>query len=178
MNARRAVTAYVALGSNLSRREDHLRQAVQAFRHHEQITVANESALYESPAMTIDQREKQPAYLNAVVELRTTMSAQDLLDFCHQIERSAGRRRQSGDRWKARTLDLDILLFGREVIDEPGLSVPHPRMAERRFVLRPLADIAPDLRLPEPIGATVAQLLAACPDENEPVRRASSVSDP
>lgn len=176
MNARRSVTTYVALGSNLGRREDHLKQAVRAFRDHEQITVTNESALYESPAMTTDPREDQPAYLNAVVELETTMSAQELLDLCRRLERTAGRRRQSGERWKSRTLDLDILLFGREVIDQPGLSVPHPRMAERRFVLRPLADIAPDVRLPEPIGATVRQLLAVCPDENEPVRRASSVS--
>jgi 2-amino-4-hydroxy-6-hydroxymethyldihydropteridine diphosphokinase len=103
----------------------------------------------------------QGRYLNAAVLLSTTMPARDLLDALLDIERNAGRDRSGGERWSARTLDLDLLLFGDATIDEPGLVVPHPRMHERLFVLAPLAEIAPHLPVPG-LNANVGELLATC----------------
>jgi 2-amino-4-hydroxy-6-hydroxymethyldihydropteridine diphosphokinase len=99
----------------------------------------------------------QPKFLNAVAELRTDLSPRELLERLLAIERELGRERARERRWGPRLIDLDLLLYGGEVIDEPGLTVPHPRLAERRFVLEPLAEIAPGLRLPD--GRAVRELL-------------------
>jgi len=100
----------------------------------------------------------QPAFLNAALELRTTLSPRVLLELLLDIERMFGRDRVADRRWGPRTLDLDLLMYGELVIDEPGLMVPHPRLTERRFVLEPLADLVPDLIVPG-TGATVAEHL-------------------
>jgi 2-amino-4-hydroxy-6-hydroxymethyldihydropteridine diphosphokinase len=90
---------------------------------------------------------EQPAFLNAAAKLRTTLGARELLDALLEIERALGRTRD-GPRWGPRTIDLDLLLYGDERLDEPGLTVPHPRLAERLFVLEPLSDLEPTLEVP------------------------------
>ncbi|MDX1532205.1 MAG: 2-amino-4-hydroxy-6-hydroxymethyldihydropteridine diphosphokinase [Rhodothermales bacterium] len=163
----RTARAFVGLGANLGDRAAQLRAAVQALDAADGVTVAAASPVYESAAHTLDPEERQPAFLNAVVEVQTTRTAAALLGLLHQIERDAGRERRI--RWAARPLDLDLLVYDRLLRrSDEGLAVPHPRLAERRFVLQPLADLAPDFVVPG-TGRTVADLLAACPDPN-PVR--------
>ena len=115
------------------------------------------SPIYDTQAVT---PEPQPRYYNQVVALRTDRDLRDLLLALQGIERALGRRR--GARWAPRTIDLDILLDGSTVVAEPDLIVPHPRLAERAFVLIPLADLAPDLVHPG-AGRTIAELAAAAP---------------
>jgi 2-amino-4-hydroxy-6-hydroxymethyldihydropteridine diphosphokinase len=131
--------AFLALGSNLGDREANLRRAVAGIPD-----VVAVSTVYETEPLG-----SSLPYLNAVVRLETTLSARDLLEVCRRLEREAGRARDPHDRYAPRTLDVDVLLAGDEVVDEPDLEVPHPRMRERPFVLVPLADVAPDL-VPDP----------------------------
>jgi 2-amino-4-hydroxy-6-hydroxymethyldihydropteridine diphosphokinase len=127
--------AFLALGSNLGEREDLLRQAVASMPD-----LVAVSPVYETDPVG---GPEQGAYLNAVVELDTERSPRELLALCQQLEAEADRVRV--ERWGPRTLDVDILLVGDLTVDEPDLEVPHPRMWDRRFVLAPLADLAPDL---------------------------------
>jgi 2-amino-4-hydroxy-6-hydroxymethyldihydropteridine diphosphokinase len=151
------ITSYVALGSNLGDPESRLQGAVRAMQRLEGARVAAISGVYRSPAVGPG---TQPDYLNAVVALITVLPPLTLLDQLQVIEHHHGRVRE--ERWGPRTLDLDILLYGDELIDLPRLRVPHPRLAERDFVLLPLADIcSPDLRLPD--GRGLAHLIEACP---------------
>jgi 2-amino-4-hydroxy-6-hydroxymethyldihydropteridine diphosphokinase len=133
------VTAvFVGLGANLGDREDSIRRAAEL------IGARRLSAIRETePWGVVD----QPRFLNAVAELETDLPAPELLARLLEVERELGRVR-SGQRWGPRAIDLDLLLYGSETIDEPGLTVPHPRLHERLFVLEPLADLAPDLVLP------------------------------
>lgn len=128
--------AFLALGSNLGDRERYIQQAVESLPD-----VVAVSPVYETEP--VGGPEGQGPYLNAVVELDTDLTPRELLDWCRRLEDAAGRVR--AERWGPRTLDVDILLVGDLVVDEPDLQVPHPRMWERDFVLRPLADLAPDL---------------------------------
>ena len=175
MNA--STDVYVALGSNLGDRLAFLRQAVEAFKRHPNVEVIAASHVYESPAHTLTKIDSQPHYLNAVVQVRTALNPLFLLEFCHEIERAAGRIRHPEVRWMSRTLDLDILIFGNTTLRHEDVVLPHPRLAERRFVLRPLADIAPDLEVPAPFSATVRRLLEDCPDRGELVRMPFSLLD-
>ena len=134
----RPALAYVGLGANLGERETALRSALAAIGRLPGTCVMRVSPLYGSAPVDAG----GPDYLNAVAELTTTLAPQALLEALQAIERGAGRERPY--RNAPRTLDLDILWFGGQVIDSPALTVPHPRMAERAFVLRPLADLAPD----------------------------------
>jgi len=133
------VRAFLALGSNLGDRAAYLRNAIAELHRLDRVVAV--SPVYETAA------EGGPAgqdpYLNAVVELETDRSPRDLLEVCRRLEDAAGRVR--GERWGARTLDVDVLLVGDLTVDEPDLQVPHPRMWDRRFVLAPLADLAPEL---------------------------------
>lgn len=131
--ARRAI---LALGSNLGDRAGHLRAAVAGLGDE---VVATSDVYETAPVGGPD----QGPYLNAVVALHTARSAHDLLALAHQLETAAERVRI--ERWGPRTLDVDVLWIDGEVVDEPDLVVPHPRMFERAFVLVPLADVAPDL---------------------------------
>jgi 2-amino-4-hydroxy-6-hydroxymethyldihydropteridine diphosphokinase len=137
--------AYIGLGANLGDRERTLHAAVDALAAEEGIEVVVVSTLRETEPVGVGQ---QPTYLNGAAELETTLAARELLDRLLAVERRLGRVRIPGEHGP-RTLDLDLLLYGHdEVIDEPGLTVPHPRLAERRFVLEPLAELAPGLVVP------------------------------
>jgi 2-amino-4-hydroxy-6-hydroxymethyldihydropteridine diphosphokinase len=152
----RAVTAYLLLGSNLGDRAALLAGARQQLASAGDLTSA--SAIYETAAWG---REHQPAFLNQALALRTELSAQELLAQCLATEQRAGRERL--ERWGSRTLDVDILLFGAEIVAEPNLTVPHPRLAERRFALVPLVEIAGGVQHPV-LGLSMTELLAQCPD--------------
>jgi 2-amino-4-hydroxy-6-hydroxymethyldihydropteridine diphosphokinase len=153
------VVAYIGLGSNQGDREGTLRAALAALAGIPAVSAVRASALRET-APWGETCRGQPPYLNAVAEIRTTLSPEALLRELQELERRFGRTRPAV--WAPRTLDLDLLLYGDRVIRTPDLEVPHPRMASRRFVLEPLAELAPDLRLPG--GARVADLLARAGD--------------
>lgn len=136
--------AYVGLGANLGDRVRTLGEAVDALGAVDGIQVVAVSTLRETEPVGVG---RQPLYLNGVVALDTTRAASDLLSVLLAVERRFGRVRVPGER-APRTLDLDLLLYGDERIEEPGLTVPHPRLHERRFVLEPLAELAPELEIP------------------------------
>jgi len=150
------IRAYVGLGGNEGDVETTLTEALWAVDALPQTTIRRQSAVYRTPAWG---RTDQPDFLNAVVELQTRMVARVLLDSLLEIEQRFGRVRRPEDRWGPRVLDLDLLMYGDEVIDEAGLSLPHPRLHERAFVLVPLAEIAPGLVVPG--RGVVKDLLAA-----------------
>ena len=137
--------AFVGLGSNLGDREGTLRAAVGRLRRLPETTVVAVSKFRDTePVGYVD----QPRFLNAAVELRTGLSARELLDALLGLERHFGRDRSAVPAQGPRTLDLDLLLYGDARIDEPGLQVPHPRLHERAFVLEPLAELDPALEVP------------------------------
>jgi len=135
------VQAFVALGSNLGDREENIRLAVDALRDSDGITVRRQSSLLENPA--VGGPPDSPPFLNAVAEVRTTLPAHELLDRLLDIERQLGRVRNQ--KWEPRLIDLDLVLYSDQIIDRPQLTVPHPLLHERDFVLRPLAEIAPQV---------------------------------
>ena len=150
-------TAHIALGSNLGDSMALLRSALAAMDALPDTRLTGCSPLYRSAPIGPGD---QPDYLNMVATLETTLPARALLQQLQAIESAHGRQRT--ERWGARSLDLDILLYGSEAIDTAELAIPHPQMAERNFVLYPLFDLAPGLVLP--CGDTLGALLAACPD--------------
>ncbi|MCY3570857.1 MAG: 2-amino-4-hydroxy-6-hydroxymethyldihydropteridine diphosphokinase [Chloroflexi bacterium] len=141
---------FLGLGGNLGDRRELMRSAVTEIR--QVVDDVRVSSLYESAAWGVTD---QPAFLNAVVRGRTSLNPLNLLDAVQSIENELGRVREQ--RWGPRLIDIDILLYGAEVIDEPRLQVPHPYMTQRGFVLRPLADLAAGLTLPD--GSLVGELL-------------------
>jgi 2-amino-4-hydroxy-6-hydroxymethyldihydropteridine diphosphokinase len=138
--------AFVGLGSNLGDREATLNLAVEKLRDLPETDVRAVSRFRDTAPVGI---ADQPRFLNGVVELKTGLDPRVLLDALLGIERSLGRERTGVPRGGPRTLDLDLLLYGEAEIDEPGLVVPHPRLAERRFVLEPLSDLDPALDVPK-----------------------------
>ena len=150
-------TAFVALGSNLNNPETQLRSAAKTIAALPNCHVASASSVYSSRAVGPGE---QPQYLNAVLKLSTTVAPLELLDTLQAIEQQHGRVRTQ--RWGARTLDIDILLYGEQAIDLTRLQIPHPRMAERNFVLYPLAEIAGE-QLKLPCGDILGTLLSNCP---------------
>lgn len=147
--------AYVGLGSNLGAREETLRYAVEELGAAEGVDVLAVSSLRETePVGVVD----QPPFLNGAVQLETSLPPRELLDLLLVIERSLGRVR--GARWGPRLVDLDLLLYGGEIVDEPGLRIPHPRLHERRFALEPLAELDPELAIPgrTSVSALLAEL--------------------
>jgi len=136
--------AFVGLGSNLGDRERTLRAALDLLGRRPGVHVQRVSSFRETaPVGYVD----QPDFLNAAAEVETTLGARELLDELLGVERSLGRSRE-GPRFGPRTIDLDLLLFGDAVVDEPGLTVPHPRLHERRFALEPLVELDPTLEVP------------------------------
>ena len=144
-----AVTAYVGLGANLGEPVQALQQALHALSSSAGVFALRSSGFYRSAPLGAG----GPDFINAVAQLSTTLSAPDLLGVLHCVESAAGRQRPY--RNAPRTLDLDLLLYGHARMDWPVLTVPHPRMWQRAFVLKPLAEIAPDL-VPEAALAAVA----------------------
>jgi 2-amino-4-hydroxy-6-hydroxymethyldihydropteridine diphosphokinase len=139
------VKAFVGLGSNLGEREVTLRAAIGRLRGLPDVEVIRVSSFRDTePVGPVD----QPRFLNGAVELETGLTARALLGALLELERAFGRDRDAGPPHGPRTLDLDLLLYGAETIDEPLLNVPHPRLHERRFVLEPLADLDPELEVP------------------------------
>lgn len=146
--------AYVGLGANLGDREGSIHAALERLGAHPDVTVVGVSRLRETdPVGIVD----QPRFVNAAAALDTELGPRELLDVLLAVERELGRTR-SGPRYGPRTIDLDLLLYGDETVDEPGLTVPHPRLHERRFALEPLADLASGLVVPGhgPVEALLA----------------------
>ena len=158
-----SVFAFVGLGSNLGDSIATLRSALDSLAALPDTQLERASRLYRTAAWGVTE---QPDFINAVAMLRTSRTPRQLLSDLLDIERHAGRNRRAdgSDRWGPRTLDLDLLLYGAEVIDEPGLHVPHPRLHERAFVLVPLAEIAPDLSIPR-VGLVRQALARMAPAE-------------
>lgn len=150
---REPLIATIGLGANLGDAHQAVQDAVRAIAAFEHCQLHAASPLYRSAPVD----SSGPDYFNAVLQIRTRLSAPDLLDRLHQLERGAGRERPY--RNAPRTLDLDILLYGAARIDSPRLTVPHPRMYQRAFVLRPLADIAPALVSAQALQAVADQAI-------------------
>ena len=147
--------AAVGLGANLGDAAGTIRDAIDALACLPDTRLLRASRLYRTPAWGVT---AQPDFINAVAVLETALPARDLLDALLDIERACGRVRIDGERWGPRTLDLDVLLYGDAIIDEPGLRVPHPHLHERAFALLPLLDAWPDAVIP---GVGLARECAA-----------------
>lgn len=148
------VAAYIALGANLGDRAANLHRALELLKQSPGIEVIRASSLIENPA--VGGPANSPAFLNGAAEISTTLSSRALLDQLLEIEKQLGRVRS--EKWSPRTIDLDLLLYGSQIINEQGLTVPHPLMHQRRFVLEPLAELAPAIVHPV-FNRTIADLL-------------------
>ena len=148
--------AYVGLGANLGDHEATIRRALELLAEQDGIEVLAVSRLRETDPVGV---EDQPRFLNGAAALETTLGPRALLDTLLRVERELGRVRE-GVRFGPRTIDLDLLLYDAEIVEEPGLTVPHPRLHERRFALEPLAELDPGLELPGrgPVSDVLARL--------------------
>jgi 2-amino-4-hydroxy-6-hydroxymethyldihydropteridine diphosphokinase len=135
---------YVGLGANLGDREATIRRALELLDSDQDVRVVAVSTLRETDPVGF---ADQPRFLNGAALIETDLGAREVLDRLLRVERALGRTRD-GPRWGPRTIDLDLLVHGSQVVDEPGLRVPHPRLAERRFALEPLAELEPGLVVP------------------------------
>jgi 2-amino-4-hydroxy-6-hydroxymethyldihydropteridine diphosphokinase len=146
----------VGIGSNLGEPERQISEALNLLRAEDGIDVVAVSSLRETEPVGY---QDQPNFLNGAAALETDLSPRELLERLLAIERRLGRERGTGPRFGPRKIDLDLLLYGDETVDEPGLTLPHPRLAERRFALEPLAELDPSLEIPGQ-GSVQALLLA------------------
>ena len=151
------VRAYIALGSNLGDRIGQMQSALKALAADDRLKVLQISPVYENRAIGMG---KANDFLNAIVGVETSMEPLALLDHCLEVESQLGRVRTG--EWTPRSIDLDIIAYGDEIIEHERLQVPHPRIAERDFVIHPLSAIAPDLEIQ---GQSVAHLAASLPME-------------
>lgn len=149
---------YLMLGSNQGNRAALLQQAIEALKNFLSVSDLRCSAIYETAAWGL---EEQPAFLNQAVCFDADITARELLTQVRRIEEQLGRQRL--EIWGPRTLDIDILFFGDQIVELPDLVIPHPRIQERRFVLAPMVDLAPELEHPV-LGKTMLELLDQCPD--------------
>lgn len=149
----KSVTAYIGIGGNVGDVFENMKSALNLLNEHPKISVKQISNIYKTPPWGI---EDQDWFLNACASVETTLAAQEFLKSCLEVEVALKRIREI--RWGPRTIDLDVLIFGEENIAQDNLQVPHPRMHERAFVLMPMADIAPNLRVN---GKTISEWLEA-----------------
>ncbi len=153
------VSTFIGLGSNVGDREGYLKKAVAALARLKGNKILQTSSIYETEPWG---RKNQSYFLNMVVEMGTELDPCALLKCCQKIENKLGRHRE--DAWGPRIVDIDILLYGESVVHDKDLQIPHPRVAERRFVLVPLGEIASDVFIPG-VRKTVREVLGACSDE-------------
>ena len=158
-------TAYLSLGSNIGHREVHLRDAIGSLAAIG--TVSKTSSFYETEPIEFT---AQPWFLNCALELQTDLSAQELIRELLNIERALGRDRNHAQAKGPRTIDIDILFYGHATIHEAGLTIPHPAMHQRRFVLAPLAEIAPDMLHPV-LKRSIGELLDELPETSGQIRK-------
>lgn len=168
------VTAYIALGSNLGERQLHLRRAVELLSRRESVRLTGQSGLYETAPVG---DTEQGWFLNEVISVETSLPPEDLLMICLEIETLLGRMRDLSRRYGPRIIDLDMLAYGDTVLSTPMLTLPHPHLHERAFVLVPLTEIAPDWWHPTK-NRTARQLLEGlpAPDQTQTVRKYPSAS--
>lgn len=171
-------TAYLSVGSNQGDRARHLQAAVDRLHEQGKVRVTATSPVYETEAHTLTPGESQPAFLNAVIAVEVEASPEGLLQEVQAVERAEGRDRTEEQRWGPRPLDIDLLVVGTVTRRTDRLTLPHPRLAERRFVLRPWADLAPNLVVPLPFDRSVRALLDACPDASALARAPASLVVP
>lgn len=154
------MNVYLSIGSNVGDRVLYLNEAVTALWHLARTSIRKVSSIYETEPWG---NKNQPSFLNLSIALETELSPEELLENCQKIEMQLGRNRKQ--KWEPRPIDIDILLYGEEMIQTPTLQIPHINLTDRRFVLEPLAEIAPDVRVP-PSFSTVSMLLEQCPDQS------------
>lgn len=150
---------FLSLGSNLGDRRANLQRALEKLREKE-VTIVGRSTFYQTEPLDL---LEQPHFLNLVCEVQTTLQPERLLELCLQVETELGRRRELPRG--PRTIDIDLLFYGNEVLQTSRLTLPHPRLYQRNFVLVPLQEMAPDFRDPAS-GKTVRQLRQECPDRS------------
>jgi 2-amino-4-hydroxy-6-hydroxymethyldihydropteridine diphosphokinase len=155
---------YIGVGSNLGNKVGNCLRAIEAVLADGRNRIVQCSPLYQTEPVG---KKEQGWFINGVFAMETSMGPADLLEFLLGVEKMMGRVRT--ERWGPRLIDLDILIFGQKVINEGVLQIPHPRLHERRFVLVPLRDIAPDLMHPL-LGKTISQILADLPGEEKVLR--------
>jgi len=163
---------FLALGSNAGDRRAHLEAACARLRC-DALSVTVTSPVYETPAHTWRPEETQPPYLNLVLTIETALTPLALLEVCQEVEDAGGRSRPAGQLWAPRSIDVDVLAYHQQTRDSDRLTLPHPRLAERRFVLKPWAQVAPQFHVPAPFEASVHALLSACADTSRLTRVAS-----
>ena len=150
---------FIGIGSNLGDKAGNCRRAVEVILADGRNRIGKCSPLYQTEPVG---KKEQDWFINGVCAMETSMEPAEVLEFLLNVEKMMGRVRR--ERWGPRVIDLDILFFGQEVINQEALQIPHPRLHERRFVLAPLNDIAPDLRHPL-LGKTISQILSELPGE-------------
>ena len=158
-------TAYIGIGSNLGNPEENCLEAIDRIGRIPSCKVTRVSRMYRTEPVGVDGQEW---FANCVAEISTGISAKRLMERLLAIEKDMGRVREGG-RWQARIIDLDILLFGMELIHEDNLTVPHPLMHRRRFVIVPMVDLAPDLIHPS-LGKSMSELLQKIPGDGQDVK--------
>lgn len=152
--------ALIGLGTNLGDRPTNLQSALDQLAHHPSCELLARSSIYQSAPMG---PQDQPDFLNMACQLQTSLQPLQLLELCKQLEADLGRL--PGERWGPRLIDLDILLFGEQFLQQDELSIPHPGLSERAFVLLPLTELVPGWRVPG-CNKTVQQLAASCSSDD------------
>src|SRR5262249_27554489 len=155
---------HIGIGSNLGDRQANTAAAIERVSQLPGTRIVRASSLYESEPLG----DAETWFVNSVIEIDTSLSPDALLEKLLAIEKAMGRTRAKEKRWDSRVIDLDILLFDQDVIETPSLTIPHPELHKRRFVLRPLAEIAPELVHPR-LGQSVSTLLATVQDDKQVV---------